>query len=155
MIYIASATIVDEFEAKRESISYITKRPIAISSEEMKKEFANSVAEHCTVRPNATTNNSHMLPHEIAATHETKARIIGNVRYVDKSLKRKYQNNYRNKKKAEKRAEEEDKRAKKRAEEEDKREAKREAKREKERLRKRKYRQALINKKRDCIKPYS
>jgi hypothetical protein len=30
-------------EAKRESISYITKRPIPISTEEMKKEFANKV----------------------------------------------------------------------------------------------------------------
>jgi hypothetical protein len=117
-------------------------------------DYYDGVAEYRTVRPNATTNNSHMLPNEIPATHSTKARIIGNVRCVDKSLKRNYLNNYRYKKKEEKRAEEE----KKWAEEEDKKRAekedKRKVKREKQKLKKKNYRQALIGKKRDCIKPY-
>ena len=94
-------------------------------------DYYDGVAEHRTIRPVST-----MLPHEKAATLSTKARKIGNERCVNKSSRREYIYNYRHKKKE---SEEEDKREKKRVQ---------------NNLRKKKYRQALINKKRDCIKPY-
>ena len=104
-------------------------------------DYYDGVAEH-----RSTTSYSHsktMFPHQIAATHASKARKIANKRCVNKSSRREYFYNYRLKKK-------ESEKEKEREEEEDKREKKR----IKNNLRKKKQRQALINKKRDCIKPY-
>ena len=101
-------------------------------------DYYDGVAEHRTIHPVST-----MLPHEKAATHSTKARKIGNERCVNKISRRKYNSNCYHKKKE---AEEE----KKIIEEENKKEKKR----VQSNLKKKKQRQALIDKKRDCIKPY-